>query len=62
MMTVKFEYKCNYCTKEYIEQRGADESQFTVDCEVCKQGEFIEVNQTVISDTIERFIVAQPTE
>lgn len=61
-MTVKFEYKCNYCTKEYIEQRAAEEPQFTVDCEVCKQGQFIEVNQIVISDTIERFTVPQPTE
>lgn len=61
-MTVKFNYKCNYCTKEYVEQRGADEPQFTVDCEVCKQGEFIEVNQTVIADTVERFVASQPTE
>lgn len=61
-MTVKFEYKCNYCTKEYVEQRGADEPQFIVDCEVCKQGEFIEVNHTVLADTIERYTVELPEE
>jgi hypothetical protein len=52
-MTVKFEYKCNNCSKDYVEQRGVTEPQFFVDCESCKQGQFIEVNQIVIADTIE---------
>jgi len=61
-MTVKFEYKCNNCDKQYAEQRGAEEPQFIVDCEVCKQGQFIEVNQTVLADSIERYTIEQPTE
>lgn len=63
-MTVKYEYKCNNCGKDYAEQRGATEPQFFVDCESCKQGKFVEVAQTKISDSIEvvTVTVEEPTE
>jgi uncharacterized protein (DUF983 family) len=53
-MTVKFEYKCNECGFDYLEQRGKDEPQIFVKCTFCKEGDFVETNQTILSDHIER--------
>jgi uncharacterized protein (DUF983 family) len=57
-MTVKFEYKCNNCSNEYVEQRAADEPLFFLNCMNCKNGENELVAETVISETVER--VAAP--
>ena len=53
-MTVKFEYKCNNCSNDYIEQRAADEPLFVLNCTNCKNGEHELVASTVISETVER--------
>ncbi len=57
-MTVKFEYKCNNCGNDYVEQRAADEPLFFLNCTNCKNGEHELVASTVISETVER--VAAP--
>jgi len=53
-MTIKFEYKCSKCGFDYLEQRGKDEPQIYVKCTFCKEGDFVETNQIVLSDHIER--------
>jgi len=53
-MTVKFEYKCDKCGFDYLEQRGKDEPQIFAKCTFCKEGDFVETNQTILSDHIER--------
>jgi hypothetical protein len=53
-MTVKYDYKCNLCEFEYSEQRGATETQYFVNCSTGDGGTFQLVNETVISETVER--------
>lgn len=52
-MTVKYEYKCSNCGHEYVEQRGANESQFFTDCNKGDGGTYELINETVIADQIE---------
>jgi len=53
-MTVKYTYKSDCCEHEYIEQRGADEPMFFPTCNKCYQGDYILIDEEVISDAIER--------
>jgi DNA-directed RNA polymerase subunit RPC12/RpoP len=52
-MTVRYEYKCNKCGKDYVEQRGAQEPQFFSDCGKSDCPGYEEVGKTVIAETIE---------
>ena len=53
-MTVKYEYKCNNCSNNYVEQRAANEPLFFLNCTKCNNGEHELVTSTVISETVER--------
>jgi hypothetical protein len=53
-MTVKFEYKCDKCEFDYVEQRGKDEPQIFAKCHSCREGDLIETNQIVLADHVER--------
>lgn len=50
-MTTRYEYKCNGCSHDYIEQRGDDElNPFFVNCNSCKEGTYEEVSKVVLSE------------
>ena len=53
-MTVKYEYKSACCGHEYMEQRAKEEPLFFPTCNACGNGEYQLVNETVISETVER--------
>jgi hypothetical protein len=57
-MTVKYEYKCNVCEKQYVEQRGAEEAQFFTDCAKSDGGTYELINETVLAPNIE--VVSSP--
>lgn len=59
-MTVRFEYKCTDCSHEYVEQRAADEPMFFPVCNACGNADYELVNQTVLSDTVERSAGPEP--
>lgn len=56
-MTVKFEYLCDACGHDYVEQRAAEESPFFTSCHVCGN-DYKEVAQTILAEEVER--VAAP--
>lgn len=48
-MTIRYEYKCDACSHEYVEQRGNDEpNAYFSTCHVCSVGTYKEVAQTVL--------------
>jgi hypothetical protein len=53
-MTVKYEYKSTCCGHEYMEMRAADEPMFFTVCNKCKNANYELVNETVLSETVER--------
>ena len=53
-MTVKYNYICNECKSEYVEQRGAEDVQIFTDCQTCESGTYNEVSSEVISNSVER--------
>ena len=53
-MTVRYEYKSACCGHEYVEQRAVDESMFFPICNLCGNANYELVNETVISETVER--------
>jgi uncharacterized protein (DUF983 family) len=53
-MTVRYDYKSACCGHEYTEQRAADEPMFFSTCNVCGEADYELVNQTVLSETVER--------
>ena len=53
-MTVKYEYKSTCCEHEYMEMRAADEPMFFPICNRCKTANYELVNETVLSETVER--------
>lgn len=53
-MTVKYEYKSTCCGHEYMEMRAADEPMFFPICNKCKIANYELVNETVLSETVER--------
>jgi hypothetical protein len=60
-MTIKFEYKCNQCGNDYIEQRGIDEpNPFLTACYLCKVGSYEEIAQTVLASEPERVAAPEP--
>jgi peptide subunit release factor 1 (eRF1) len=52
-MTVRYEYKCSNCGHNYVEQRGASESQFFIDCNKGDGGTYELVNEIKLADEIE---------
>ena len=49
-MTIKFNYKCNSCAYEYVEQRGNYElNLYFTTCHSCGLGTYEETGQTVLS-------------
>jgi hypothetical protein len=62
-MTIRYEYKCNTCANNYIEQRGKDEpNAFFTTCFKCEIGTYEETGHTVLSLEPERVAVEQPEE
>lgn len=62
--TIKYEYKCNDCNNDYIEQRNTGETQFVNTCPVCG-GTFNLINTTESTYEIEIpdvIIEEEPTE
>ena len=56
-MTIKFEYKCDKCNNDYIEQRGNDEpNAYFTTCHSCHEGTYQEVAQTVLAPEPERVV------
>ena len=54
-MTIKYEYQCNNCQHNYIEQRGNDEpNPYFVICNSCGNGEYQEINKTILAAEPER--------
>jgi len=53
-MTIRYDYKSACCGHEYTEQRAADEPMFFSTCNVCGEADYELVNQTVLSETVER--------
>ena len=54
-MTIRYEYKCSKCLHEYVEQRGQDEpNPYFSTCHSCKDGEYEETNQEILSEEPER--------
>lgn len=54
-MTIKYTYKCNSCSHNYIEQRGKDEpNPFFTTCNLCLNGTYEETSVEVISLEPER--------
>jgi len=47
-MTTRYEYKCDQCDANYVEQRRDTESQFITVCDACKTGTYTEVTATYI--------------
>jgi DNA-directed RNA polymerase subunit RPC12/RpoP len=43
-MTIRYNYVCSNCGAEYKEQRTKEESQYIVNCAVCKNGKYNLVN------------------
>lgn len=59
-MTIKFEYKCNACSHDYIEQRGQDEpNPYFSTCHSCKIGIYEETFKTVLTPEPERSVVVE---
>lgn len=59
-MTVKYEYKCDICSHDYMEQRGADEPQFFTTCNKGDGGNYVLVNETKIAEELE--VALPPSE
>lgn len=54
-MTIKYNYKCDNCSFNYIEQRGNDEpNQFFIQCQSCYAGNYIEISSEIIAEAPER--------
>jgi hypothetical protein len=49
-MTVRYEYKCDKCGKNYLEQRTAQEPQYFSDCATSDGGTYQLVNETVLAE------------
>ena len=56
-MTVKYEYTSDCCGHKYMEQRAKDEAIFFPVCNVCGNGNYVLVAETVISEEVERLSV-----
>jgi hypothetical protein len=53
-MTVRYEYKSVCCGHEYIEQRGSTEPQIITICNDCGNADYELINETVLSEEVER--------
>lgn len=50
-MTIRFQYKCNVCGNDYIEQRKEDEPLYFLKCQAFNcTGDNIEVSSTVLEE------------
>jgi len=62
-MTIKYEYKCNACSHDYVEQRGNDEPNiFFSTCLKCNVGTYEETGHTGLSLEPERVTVEYSEE
>jgi len=49
-MAVRYEYKCDLCGHEYLEQREATQSQFFIKCNRGDGGNYELVNEIKLED------------
>ena len=42
-MTTRYEYNCNQCGADYIEQRKDTDAQFFTSCQACSSGTYVEI-------------------
>ena len=47
-MTTRYEYNCNQCGADYIEQRKDTDAQFFTSCQACSSGTYVEITSTFI--------------
>jgi predicted SprT family Zn-dependent metalloprotease len=53
-MATRYEYKCNKCGHDYVEQRRDDElNPFFANCVVCSEGINEEINKVFIEPDVE---------
>lgn len=55
-MTIKFIYQCPKCFHNYIEQRVQGEPPIFTRCNNCREEDYIEINQEILSNNVERYI------
>jgi len=51
-MAIKYEYSSTCCSHYYIETRNNDDAQVVTKCNICGQGEYQLIQQTVLEETI----------
>jgi hypothetical protein len=54
-MTIRYKYKSPCCGHDYVEQRAVEEPMFFPICNLCGEADYELVDETVLSDTVERF-------
>lgn len=52
-MAIRYEYNSTCCGHLYMETRNPDDQQVVTKCNVCGQGDYLEVGQTQLEDVIE---------
>lgn len=54
-MTIRYQYKCDACEHNYVEQRGNDEpNPYFSTCHSCGAGSYEEVSKEVLAPEPER--------
>lgn len=49
-MATRYEYKCDACGHDYVEQRNESDSQFFTTCNDCGSEKYKLTNETEITD------------
>lgn len=60
-MAIRYEYNSTCCAHLYLETRNAGTAPIVTQCNVCGQGEYVEINQTEI-ETIAEPVYQVPVE
>jgi hypothetical protein len=60
-MAIKYEYNSTCCSHYYIETRNVGEGPVVTKCNVCRKGDYVEINSTEI-ETIPEPIYETETE
>lgn len=49
-MTIRYEYECDSCGHDYVEQRNESDPQFFTTCNSCGVGTYKITNETEVTD------------
>ena len=52
-MAIRYEYNSTCCAHLYMETRNAGSDPIVTQCNVCGQGEYVEINQTELETIAE---------